>query len=117
VVVKSADVKWMDYPNRPGVMLAVIEGDLAKPGPFVMRVKFPAGYKLPPHTHPNMEHTLILSGGMRLGWGTKDDGPAEMMTPGTLIITPAQMPHFASTTAETIVQTHGMGPWASTPVK
>ena len=117
VVLKSGEVKWTDYPDRPGVKLAVVEGDLSKPGPFLIRVKFPAGYKLPPHTHPTLEHTLILSGAMRLGYGTRADGPAEVMPAGTLIITPANVPHFASTTQETVVQTHGMGPWGSAPVK
>jgi quercetin dioxygenase-like cupin family protein len=117
VVVKSGEVKWEPYPDRPGVMRAVIEGDLAKPGPFIIRVRFPAGYKLPPHTHPTLEHTMILSGGMRLGYGTSADGPAELMAPGTLIITPANTPHFATTPTETIVQTHGTGPWASTLIK
>ncbi len=95
----------------------MIEGDIAKPGPFLMRVKFPAGFKLAPHTHPTIEHTTVLSGTMRLGYGTKDDGPAETFGPGTVLITPANTPHFFSTPAETIVQTHGIGPWASTPVK
>jgi quercetin dioxygenase-like cupin family protein len=117
VVVKSGEVQWTDYPDRPGVKLAVIEGDLTKPGPFVIRVKFPAGFKLAPHTHPTLEHTTILSGAMRLGYGTKADGPAEVMPAGTIIITPANTPHFATTPTETIVQTHGVGPWASTPVK
>jgi quercetin dioxygenase-like cupin family protein len=76
VVVKSAEMQWQDYPNRPGVKLAVLEGDLPKPGPFLMRVKFPAGFKLAPHTHPTIEHTTVLSGTMRLGYGTKEDGPA-----------------------------------------
>src|SRR6185369_5823497 len=57
VVVKAAEIKWEDYPGRPGVKLAVLEGDLSKPGPFLMRVKFPAGFKLAPHTHPSLEHT------------------------------------------------------------
>jgi len=117
VVVRTADITWVDYPNRPGVKLAVVEGDLAKPGPFLMRVKFPAGFKLAPHTHPTIEHTTVLSGTMRLGYGTKDDGPSEELGPGTILITPANTAHFFSTPAETIVQTHGVGPWASTPVK
>lgn len=117
VVVKAAEIKWEDYPGRPGVKMAVIEGDLSKAGPFLMRVKFPAGFKLAPHTHPSLEHTTILSGGMRLGYGTNPDGPAELMTPGTVIITPANTPHFATMPTETIVQTHGVGPWSSTPVK
>ena len=113
VVVRSADVTWADYPNRPGVKLAVLEGDVAKPGPFIMRVKFPAGFKLAPHTHPTVEHTTVLSGSMRLGYGTNPEGPSEVMTPGTIVITPANTPHFFSTATETIVQTHGIGPWGS----
>jgi quercetin dioxygenase-like cupin family protein len=58
-----------------------------------------------------------LSGALRLGYGTKDDGPAESLPAGTVIVTPANTPHFFSTTAETTVQTHGIGPWGSTPVK
>ena len=117
IVVKPGQVKWQDYPGRPGVMMAVLEGDLSKPGPFLMRVKFPAGFKLAPHTHPSLEHTTILSGGMLLGYGKDPAGPAEMMTVGTVIITPANTPHFATTPTETIVQTHGVGPWSSNPVK
>src|SRR6185436_16693171 len=108
VVVKSAEMEWTDYPNRPGVKLAVLEGDLAKPGPFLMRVKFPAGYKLAPHTHPSVEHTTVLSGALRLGYGTKDDAPSELLTVGSVVITPANTPHFFATTEETIVQTHGI---------
>jgi quercetin dioxygenase-like cupin family protein len=117
VVVRSADVTWTDYPNRPGVKLAVLEGDLAKPGPFVIRVKFPAGFKLAPHTHPTVEHTTVLSGSMSLRYGTNPDGSSEVMIPGTIVITPANTPHFFSTATETIVQTHGIGPWGSIPVK
>lgn len=35
----------------------------------------------------------------------------------TVIVTPPNTPHFISTTAETVVQTHGIGPWGSTAVK
>jgi len=117
VILKPAEFHWTDYPGRPGVMVAMIEGDLAKPGPFLMRVKFPANYKLAPHTHPGVEHTTVLSGALRLGYGTKDDGPAEPLPAGSVIVTPAKTPHFFSTVEETIVQTHGIGPWGSTPVK
>jgi len=117
VIVKPTEVQWTDYPGRPGVKLAMLEGDLTKPGPFLMRVKFPANFKLAPHTHPGVEHTTILSGALRMGYGTRDDGPTETLTAGTVLITPAGTPHFLATTEETIVQTHGIGPWGSTPAK
>jgi hypothetical protein len=117
VIVKPTEIQWADYPGRPGVKLAMLEGDLAKPGPFLMRVKFPPNYKGAPHMHPGVEHTIILSGALRMGYGTHDDGPMETLTVGTVLITPAGTPHFLATTEETIVQTHGIGPWSSTPVR
>lgn len=117
VLIKPVDVRWTDYPGRPGVKLAMLEGDLAKPGPFLMRVKFPANYKLAPHTHPGIEHTIVLSGALRVGYGTHGNEPMEALDAGTVLITPAGTPHFLETTAETIVQTHGIGPWGSTAVK
>lgn len=116
IILKPSDFTWTDYPGRPGVKLAMIEGDLAKPGPFLMRVKFPAGYKLPGHMHPGVEHTAVLSGALSVAYGTADATP-EVLPAGSVIITPANTPHFVSTTAETVVQTHGIGPWSSTPVK
>jgi quercetin dioxygenase-like cupin family protein len=117
LLVRPADLHWTDYPNRPGVKLVMIEGDLNKPGPFLMRVKFPANYKLGPHTHPGIEHTTVISGSIRVGYGTRDDGPMETLGPGTVLITLAGTPHFLATTEEAVVQTHGIGPWGSTPVK
>jgi len=117
VILKSADVQWTDYPGRPGVKLAVIEGDMTKAGPFMIRVKFPANYALAPHTHPGVEHTTVLSGALQIGSGTKDNGPAETLPAGTVILTPPNTPHFLRTTEETVVQTHGIGPWGSTAVK
>lgn len=117
LLIKPGDVQWTDYPNRPGVKLAMLEGDLAKPGPFLMRVKFPAHFTLAPHTHPGVEHTIVLSGSLRVGYGTKGTEPTETLEAGTVLITPAGTPHFVETTVETVVQTHGMGPWGSTAVK
>lgn len=117
VILQPGALQWTDYPNRPGVKLAMIEGDLAKPGPFLMRVKFPANYRLAAHTHPGIEHTTVISGALHVGYGTDDKGPSETLPAGTVILTPPNTPHFVFTTEETIVQTHGNGPWGSTPAK
>jgi hypothetical protein len=36
-------------------------GDPTKPGPYTVRLKFPAGYKLAPHSHPHNRDTLVRS--------------------------------------------------------
>jgi len=117
LVLKLGEVQWTDYPGRPGVKLAVVEGDMTKAAPFMVLVKFPAGYKLGPHTHPGTEHATILSGSIRLGYGTKEDGPTELLTAGTILVTPPNTPHFLSVESEVIEQMHGTGPWSSTPAK
>src|SRR5690242_5869544 len=52
VMVTPGDLKWQDGPPSlpKGCKVAVLEGDPAKAGPFVMRAKLPDGYKIPAHT-------------------------------------------------------------------
>jgi quercetin dioxygenase-like cupin family protein len=64
VVLTPGDLKWMDAPPGlpPGAKMAVLEGDPNKKGPFTVRLQAPAGYKIPPHTHPTTEHVTVISG-------------------------------------------------------
>src|SRR5437016_814388 len=50
-------IQWGPAPDAfpPGAQAAVLEGDPTKPGIFTMRVKFPNGYKVAPHSHPKQE--------------------------------------------------------------
>jgi hypothetical protein len=47
-------LQWQAGPSSlpAGAKLAVLEGDPTKEGPFVMRLRLPDGYTIPPHTHP-----------------------------------------------------------------
>ncbi len=46
-------LEWKDIGSLPpGAQLAVIEGSMAKPAPFTVRLKFPANYKIPANWHP-----------------------------------------------------------------
>jgi anti-sigma factor ChrR (cupin superfamily) len=108
-------LKWQDGPPSlpPGAKFAVLEGDPAKPGPFVFRVKVPDGYKIPPHTHPKPERVTVISGTFNLGMGDKfDQTKTEALSAGTYGTWPAGMKHFVWTKGETVVQFHGDGPWA-----
>src|SRR5256886_16282858 len=52
----------------------VLYGDPTKPGIFVSRVKFSAGWKDPPHWHPDEVRTVVvLSGTLYFGSGDKWD--------------------------------------------
>jgi len=54
-----------------GAQIAVLLGSPAEEGPFVIRLKFPAGYEIPPHRHPQEEHVTVLSGGFGMGAGRR----------------------------------------------
>src|SRR5688572_29978670 len=71
-------LRWGDGPPSlpPGAMVAVLEGDPTRPGPFVMRLRLPDGYRLPPHTHPKRERVTVVSGTFHVGMGDKFDEKA-----------------------------------------
>jgi len=73
VVLNPADLKWGDAPPGlpPGAKLAVLAGDPNKKGLFTVRLQTPAGYKVPPHTHPTSEHITVISGTFNIGAGDK----------------------------------------------
>src|SRR5262245_7474263 len=107
-------MKWSDAPPvlPRGAKVAVLEGDPAKEGPFVMRIKLPDGYRISPHTHPKTERVTVISGTFFVGEGAKfDPKKGHPMTAGTFGTWPAGMKHFVWTEGETIIQIHGIGPW------
>ncbi len=108
-------IKWQfGPPSLPkGAMIAVLEGDPTKEGPFVFRVKIPDGYRVPPHTHPKTERVTVVSGTFNIGMGDKFDPAATRPMPaGTYGFWPAGMKHFVWAKGETVLQFHGMGPWS-----
>ncbi|HEY6221042.1 MAG TPA: cupin domain-containing protein [Candidatus Eisenbacteria bacterium] len=114
-----ADVKWADAPpSMPkGAKIAVLEGDLGSPGPFTMRVMVPAGFRIPPHFHPGIEHVTVLSGSFFMGVGEKwDESKGHELTAGSYSYMAAGTRHFAWTKKATVLQVHGMGPWGITYV-
>jgi quercetin dioxygenase-like cupin family protein len=108
-------MKWSDAPPvlPRGAQVAVLEGDPSKQGPFVMRVKLPDGYRIPPHTHPKAERLTVISGTFFVGQGaTFDTKKGHPMSAGTFGTWPAGMQHFVWTEGETVIQLHGEGPWS-----
>jgi quercetin dioxygenase-like cupin family protein len=94
-----------------GAQIAVLAGDPTKSAPYTVRLKFPAGYAIPAHSHPTDENIVVVSGAFFLGMGTKLDKTAgSALSPGGFTSLPAGMNHFAYTKAETTIVLFGMGP-------
>lgn len=108
-------IRWKPGPPSlpKGAMIAVLEGDPSKEGPFVFRVKLPDGYRVPPHTHPKTERVTVLSGTFHIGMGDRFDAKmTRPMSAGTYGYWPAGMRHFVWAEGETVLQFHGQGPWS-----
>ena len=119
VTVAPAELQWdAGPPSLPkGVEAVVLSGDPAKPGPFALRLRMPAGYKIAPHWHPTDEHVTVISGTFSMGMGEKFDAAAtKALPPGGYAVMPAEMRHFAWTKQGATVQVHGIGPFALTYV-
>lgn len=92
--------------------MAVLDGDPTKKGSFTVRMQAPAGYKIPPHTHPTAEHITVISGTFNVGAGDKfDEANGKELAAGGYVVMPPGMKHYAWSAGETIIQIHGMGPF------
>jgi quercetin dioxygenase-like cupin family protein len=114
ILLTVPELKWGDPPPvfRKGARMAVVSGDPGKAGPFVVRLKMPAGYKVAPHWHPTDEHVTVLSGSFALGMGEKFDAATMKTLPaGGYGLLPAEMRHFAMAKTAATVQVHGTGPF------
>ncbi len=114
-----AEIKWGPASPAlpPGAQMAVLAGDPGKEGPFVLRVKLPAGYRVPPHWHPVDEHVTIISGTLQLGMGDKfDAGSMRALTAGSFAIAEKEMRHYVLAKGPTVIQVSAMGPFVITYV-
>ena len=59
-LTREADVKWVESRTVPGLRSAVLYGSPPKPGPYVIRVRFPPGTFSQPHFHPEERQIRAL---------------------------------------------------------
>jgi quercetin dioxygenase-like cupin family protein len=101
----------------PGARMIMLHGSPDKPGPYIFRVKFPAGYKLPPHHHPDARSVTVLKGDYWSAVGdTYDQAKLKKFGPRDYYTTDAGVNHFAWAETEVIIQEMGMGP-VSSPIE
>lgn len=117
VELRTANVLvWTDLnvPGfAPGATMTVVHGDPAANRDYVIRLRFPAGYRFPVHWHPNSEHLTVLSGTFLLAMGnTSDETKLRTYGPGDFIYAPARMSHYGGAKTPVIVQLNGNGPFA-----
>ena len=110
------EFKWVSTPT--GLQVATIAGSQSKPGLYSARVKYPAGFRLPPHFHPDDRVIVILSGTVYVGYGAQfDESKMTALPAGSVWTEPAKQPHYLWTKdGEAVIQVTGTGPSGSTQI-
>ena len=117
--VMPTAIKWASPAALPGVQTAWVQGAGDKPGPYLLRVKFAPGSRMPPHSHAEERSGTVLSGTLYLGFSpTFDESKVVAIPTGGVWVAPANVPHFLwAKDGEAMFQCGGIGPSATNFVK
>lgn len=119
VRITPEQIHWQEIPNAHGAQQAVLLGDPAKPGMYVIRVRFPPYVMDIPHRHPMARYVTVLEGTWVTGTGdTFDLAHAVALKPGSVMMHPANAVHWDGSggAKPVVVQIIGEGPAGTTPV-
>ncbi len=112
--IHAEDIEWKPFAAfPPGAQLAVLVGDPSKPGPYVTRVRVPAGVQIMPHKHPEDRMYTVMSGVFYIGLGEQfDESRFVAFGAGSVIVLPGDQPHFHwAKSGEYVTQVTAIGPW------
>jgi quercetin dioxygenase-like cupin family protein len=115
VIQTPSEAAWGPAPPMlpAGAQIAVLSGDPTRSVPYAVRLKFPANYAIPAHSHPTDENVVVTSGALTFGMGDRlQKGAAtnKTLAVGGYALMPANMNHFAYAAAETTIVLYGVGP-------
>lgn len=111
--IYQENIKWSPFPAfPPQARLAILVGNPKEAGPYVVRVKVPAGVILMPHIHPEDRIYTVISGVFYIGLGTKfDASKLKAYPPGSVVVLPGNTPHFHwAKSGEYVTQVSAIGP-------
>jgi quercetin dioxygenase-like cupin family protein len=113
VTATPEELKWTATQALPaGAEVTVLSGNPAKKELFSARVKLPANYIVPAHSHAITEYDTVISGTYYLGTGKVVDTEKGVALPaGSFAMLPPHTPHYGWTKEETVLQVSGVGPW------
>jgi hypothetical protein len=110
-------IQWTD--NAGGASQAVLAGDPAKPGLYVVLTKWHPHHMSRPHFHPNDRFITVISGTWYVGTGSKYDPDSTTPIPAGSFVTHygKQIHYDGAKDEEVTLEIVGMGPATSTPAE
>lgn len=115
--INPASMVWRSVPNNSALRVAWVLGAEQQPGPYLLRVQLASGGKIPPHTHPDVRNSTVLSGTLYVGFGaTFDAAKTVAITTGGVYVAPANVPHYLwAKDGDVMYQESGVAPTATIP--
>jgi hypothetical protein len=118
VRVTPEQLKWVPDPEGLGFSTAIVEGDPAKAGIYIIQVKFPPYVMSRPHFHDETRYATVIKGTWYTGEGDAFTPNSTVgLKPGSFMKHPAKTRHFDGAKGEEVIlQLMGMGPSKTTKV-
>ena len=113
ILVRAKNVRWGDAPPGlpAGAKAALLQGDPGSEGPYVIRLKLPAKYKVGFHSLPKAHNITVVSGTLYVATTqTFDKKKALPVKPGDFYRVPGSVQQLLFTQEETVVEVYGEGP-------
>jgi len=116
VISTVAEAKFGPAPPMlpPGAQIAVLAGNPMGTGAYSVRLRFPANYLIPAHSHPTDENVVITAGSVTFGMGDKLSKTAKdnkTLHVGGYFLAPTGMNHYAfAGKAGADIVLYGQGP-------
>lgn len=111
--IPQSGLKYEPIPLFEGVFAAPVSGTAAQPGSlYVLSVKYAAGAKSLPHSHPDTRVMTVISGIFYAGAGTRfDEAGLRVLRPGDSMVVPASSVHYGwARDGEALLMEVGVGP-------
>jgi len=117
--VTPSQMRFVPDAAHAGYETAVVVGDPTRPGIYNVHTKLPANTTIVPHTHgEKWRIATVLSGTLYYAQGDKfDEKKLRALPPGSVIVEPANVPHFARTQGPVLLHITGEGPASTVAVK
>lgn len=112
------DIKWVRN-EAAGSETAVLVGDPAKPGLYVVLQKWLPNHNSRPHFHPNDRFITVISGTWWVNTGPKYDPAGFKPVPAGSFVTHygKEIHYDGAKDGECVLQIVGMGPATNTPAE
>ena len=114
LLVRAKSIRWGPAPPSfpAGAKAALLQGNPAASGPFVIRLQLPAKYKIAFHSYAKPQDVTVMSGTLFVAsTETFDKKKAFSIKPGDFYHLPGQASQFLFTKDETVIEIHGDGPY------